>query len=268
MYAGKYKPDLELRKPYKTQQVALTGDPGSGLTIDDGVLQIGKTRPTARWIPFGASTSNIQTDRTTGLMWVKAPSLIIPGGTGLVKPTGRGVYDNVSTTYAQYDLVTYGGTTWMALQAVAAAQGNPSEGANWTASAWAITATAGAGTVQTSKTVMWDVHGTPYTFPIFTACTVLNTATYGGFNDWRVPNIEELQSIHRWMSTETPKFCIHSADGFGFVAADVFLWSSTTSMDDATVTAFGLRLVTGAMQVIPKTDTAGCCWLPVRGPVF
>lgn len=102
-------------------------------------------------------------------------------------------------------------------------------------------------------------------------CTNLNgTAGRGGYGDWRLPNVQELQSLvdYRYVVP-----CLPDTAGSGqCTAGNPFLgvqtarsyWSSTTYKNDANFT-WGFEMAGGASTFLNKFDGTGFYTWPVRG---
>lgn len=94
----------------------------------------------------------------------------------------------------------------------------------------------------------------------FTYVATLNAALYGGCNDWRVPNIKELQSIVNYQVWAPAVY----RDLLGYFTGSVsnVYWSSTTVADDTT-NAWGVDYIDGVVYYGGKTDAYYV--RPVRG---
>jgi len=86
----------------------------------------------------------------------------------------------------------------------------------------------------------------------------MNREQQYGYNDWRVPNILELESLTD-MGQHSPALPI----GHFFLGVQDFYWSSTSSMYDTNY-AWVLYMVDGAVGVGHKPLSEFCLW-PVRG---
>jgi hypothetical protein len=100
-------------------------------------------------------------------------------------------------------------------------------------------------------------------FAFVTAC---NTAAYGGYRDWRLPSINELQSLNHGMGAPT----VPNTAGTGvWTTNDPFsalyspYWSSTTDVDRPTY-AWLWAADFGKTSSDVKASTKGYAW-PVRG---
>ena len=100
------------------------------------------------------------------------------------------------------------------------------------------------------STMAWD--------SAFDLITEMNSKMAYGYNDWRVPNIIELESLTD-MSQHSPAL----PDNHSFKDVQEFYWSSTTSMYDTNY-AWVLYLVDGAVGVGHKPLPEFYLW-PVRG---
>jgi hypothetical protein len=217
-----------------------TGQVTSYATGDDGYFQAGNPRAT-RFIDNGNGTIS---DRATGLMWVKAPVLIIPGATGVHSTnqiqTAHGNWANNHAYVAaelckDTDLSTY----WVCVSAhTSAAAGTfAADRAGAAAGKWRQTVwTASAADLTTPATFTWanavlNCLGTKY------GGSEPNALNYAGYTDWRLPNITELIVVRdptvnayatRWPSTFTNV-------GLPYT----YWWSGSTGICDTTLAHFG-----------------------------
>ena len=97
----------------------------------------------------------------------------------------------------------------------------------------------------------------------FEIIRALNRKNWGGFSDWRLPNINELESLVD-CATHSPAL----PQGHPFLEVREFYWSSTTSFYDP-IWAWALYLTKGATGVGMKKDrhfyiwaVRGNCWCP------
>jgi len=104
----------------------------------------------------------------------------------------------------------------------------------------------------------------------YVAC--LNSVNYRGYNDWRLPNVNELESIfNAGFNKETcdGSPCSTSGDwlmSHGFVNMNWYYWSSTTSASDSLKAWYGdIFYGYGNISTVNKDNSYKV--LPVRGPV-
>ncbi len=90
----------------------------------------------------------------------------------------------------------------------------------------------------------------------YVAC--LNTNTYLGHSDWRLPNIKELRSLTNYQQSDLSVW--QAVQGFINVSPNEY-WSSTTG--SGVNQAFNLITRSGEVQYNSKTDLAAGVW-PVR----
>lgn len=92
----------------------------------------------------------------------------------------------------------------------------------------------------------------------FDVISKMNKKMACGYNDWRVPNIFELEGLTD-MGQHSPAL----SEGHAFQDVQAFYWSSTTSMYDMNY-AWVLYMVDGAVGVGYKSSSEFYLW-PVRG---
>jgi len=167
-----------------------TGESADGYDYDDGYYHDGN--PVSPRFPDQGD--NTVKDMATGIMWIIRPELIIPDGLN-VNNIGveRGDYLQ-GASYSPGDIVTDSsyGSAYVCLIAdnavdadFASERGDYS--ANWQATIWATSNYSGG---VNPNHMVWDSsQGSP---DALTACKNL---VKSGNNDWKCPNIKELQSI-------------------------------------------------------------------------
>lgn len=212
---------------------------------DDGTYQAGR-RITPRFVVPGDGTVF---DRSTRLMWVQSPQLIIAGAPGRVLhnqiQAARGDWAN-NTVYALGDLARDGAATfWVCLVAHTSAVGGSfadDRAANptyWEQTVWTSLAT----NLSTPAATTW-------------ADTITNTEAldYAGYTDWRVPNTLEISSL-----VDHSTALIYAV----FTSMIAAYWTSTTN---PLVTANAWRLLQAHNYIgaVAKTTTASMTTLPVR----
>ena len=165
-------------------------------------------------------------DHATGLLWVKQPELIIPGPPD-VHPTNqiqaaRGDWSN-DTEYAKADLVRdpIYDSYWVCAVAHTSRSSGPMDEDRadhpdwWRETVW----TASAGDLSTPRSMVWYDSGGDYD-----AIVACNDLQYAGYDDWRLPNMHELQTLLD-VTVDSPPFC-HAV--FPNVQTGGMYWSSTT----------------------------------------
>lgn len=116
--------------------------------------------------------------------------------------------------------------------------------------------------------LMWARKANLYANTWSNAIVYCEGLTYGGYSDWRLPNIEELHSIIAWKYF-FPALCNTAGTG-QWVENDPFTgvqsfkyWSGTTYVDN-TAYAWYVNLSDGT--VVIDNDKTIACWVwPVRG---
>jgi len=99
----------------------------------------------------------------------------------------------------------------------------------------------------------------------FTYVATLNAAVYGGYSDWRVPNIKELQSIVNYQVSNTAIYRADTIPASGYFTATQsdYYWSSTTSAG-STGSAWVVRFGNGYVSYGHK-GLGSYCVRAVRG---
>lgn len=189
-----------------------TGQTTSYRTGDDGNI-----RPGLLHAPRFTVVGNMVVDSHAGLLWVHDVPKIIPGGNGQAVPVARGVWSD-STNYVAGDLVQGDGTDDELLYIATRASINqsPPNTDYWVVTPWTST----ADNLTTPANGVWT-----------DAIDNCNALVYGGFSDWRLPNINELVSlvVHEGAvgTNYPPEFVMQAGSGEKY-------WSSTTSPTDNT----------------------------------
>jgi hypothetical protein len=88
----------------------------------------------------------------------------------------------------------------------------------------------------------------------------VNTNSYLGFTDWRLPNVVELVSLVNTSQSNTATWLI--AQGFTGIQADAYSYWSSSSAADGPSSAWGVDMRVGAVDGDDKSDS-GYVW-PVR----
>jgi hypothetical protein len=223
-----------------------TGQTTSYTDYDDGYYQKGITRS------YTDNDDGTITDNVTGLMWVKAPQKIIPGATGIHSTNqiqaAKGNWAT-STAYVKADLAkdTTDSTYWVcAVNHTSASAGTFADDRTANPTYWRQTVwTASAANLTTPSTMTWANS--------ITNCEALE---YAGYTDWRLPNLNELQSIANY-GLASP-----AINGTYFPNTQSnYYWSGTTYANDtgvAWVVVFG----SGAVYAVNKAN--GYYVRPVR----
>jgi hypothetical protein len=87
----------------------------------------------------------------------------------------------------------------------------------------------------------------------------VNGTNYGGYNDWRLPNVRELHSLIDW-GRASP--ALPSGHPFNEVQMSTY-WTSTTFKDEPATKAWDVNLYNGT--VYPNTKVTAYYVWPVRG---
>jgi hypothetical protein len=229
-----------------------TGQTTSYRTGDDGTFRAGRPGGN-RFRPLGDGTVF---DRHTSLLWVRQPELVIPGAAG-IHPTNqvqaaRGEWAN-ATAYASADLAkdAADGTYWVcsvAHNSAAAGTFAADRAANpthWRQSVWA----ASAANLTTPAAMAWNAA--------IDACLAL---PYAGYDDWRLPNANEVNSLFLGGNASAP--CIDKT-AFPNTQAQNY-WSGSTYLS-----ATGWAMIgqfQGKMGMVYLADKTSACYVrPVRG---
>jgi len=91
----------------------------------------------------------------------------------------------------------------------------------------------------------------------------LNTANFAGHNDWRIPNVNELQSIVNYGAVEPSIYSIFNTPPYYTRPSNPtsFYWTSTTRADDSSI-AWWVDFHDGDVWIHDNDKTAN--WFPVR----
>jgi len=99
-----------------------------------------------------------------------------------------------------------------------------------------------------------------------TNCTGL---VYGGYSDWRLPNVNELASIMRWEDSDP---CLPNTAGTGqwtandpFINVQTHYWTSTVYPYLKTSSSMYVLMSAGKIYYNSRAWTVPYVW-PVRGP--
>ena len=216
---------------------------------DDGTYETGPSTPSSRFVDTGEGTV---IDRHGGLLWAKAPQLIIPGPVGITPSnqiqSAEGVWSNL-TDYIAADLVQGDGAPDALFYVCILANGPGGVGAQeppnatyWRETIW----TASAANLTTAADMDWDDS--------IDNCLALE---YAGYGDWRLPNITEMLSLYNYEDSLSP-----SVFSPFDVESDIY-WSSTTRKAGPT-TALRMRFI-NSQSVVSDAKTDLNYVIPVRG---
>jgi len=96
----------------------------------------------------------------------------------------------------------------------------------------------------------------------------LNAVSHLGFNDWRLPNRNELKSLLNFGVTENRKWLTDPTQGFQNITAKAY-WTSSTYKHEIGVTEFAWTIVMNENAHLigsaNKSNTTGMAAVPVRG---
>lgn len=212
--------------PRKTLALPKTGQTTSYQDYDDGYYEYGQNSPAVRYVD---NTNGTITDQHTGLMWAQEPQRIIPGATGIQAQNqiqdanAKSDWAN-ETSYLLADLAkdTADSTYWVCVVA------HTSDAAGVSAT-FALDRATHASPARWRETV-WTVSATdlisPSSMSWANCLTNCYNLAYAGYDDWRVPNIKELDSL---VDYGQDPLCINSTF-FPNTVNPGFYWSSTTSL--------------------------------------
>lgn len=107
---------------------------------------------------------------------------------------------------------------------------------------------------------------------IYYITNVMNTANYGGTNDWRLPNVREMFSLfsHQFSapalcnSNNTAKWAAGNSPFRGVLGSGQPYWSATTSVS-IPARALYAEFVNGSIAVADKTTFLTAYFIAVRG---
>ena len=114
-----------------------------------------------------------------------------------------------------------------------------------------------------------DLYGPTNWGYAFTVISAFNAANYGGFSDWRLPNIRELLSLVDWkfgspaLSDGTGINQWTAASGPFFNVSSWEYWSSTTATDGG---GLEVKMGGGTVSSMTKNSSNSYRVWPVRGP--
>lgn len=221
---------------------------GNETDRDDGHYQAGKTV----LYRFINNMDGTVTDNVTGLMWVQQPELIIPGPSVISSnqiQAARGPYGN-GQSYSIGDLVSGAGLFYVCVfshlsngKTIIDDLSNFPD--SWRQTVW----TNSAINLTTPASMSWK-----------TAIANCEPLDYAGSTDWRLPNIEELQSI-----VDYGVYPPQAIDGTIFLHTYGPYWSSTTNASNAG-SAWYVDFGNGTASNIDKQTSFVLIYVrPVRG---
>ncbi|MBI5047641.1 MAG: DUF1566 domain-containing protein [Deltaproteobacteria bacterium] len=114
--------------------------------------------------------------------------------------------------------------------------GELQKGAAWPSTRFTVDGT-GLCITDNLTGLMWVKAPDSTTRTWATALTYANDLTICGYTDWRLPNVNELESLINAEQTNTATWLNNSAQGFSNVQAN-FYWSSTTYASTTTLAWF------------------------------
>ena len=94
-------------------------------------------------------------------------------------------------------------------------------------------------------------------YDIFAWCAACNTASVGGYTDWRVPNVIELASLHNYSAS--------TLDETAFPTSPNYMWTSNTSRVNNAQAIYRDSGYAAGFGNFTKTDLTTCQVFLVRG---